>query len=196
MSKNHADQAKQATKKSGVTTKVTVHPEKSDRKESIEVIFEKEGGTNESKTIVVDISDEEETNKEIKEEDETEDADSQKLISEPPSQEVIQHLQDDMKNESESNHGSVKGNEQSDDSGPEEINPNFKLEEYTPLEENNNESQHNNDIMMVIEQTEPNHDVGSIQEESNNNTYIGDESNLLSNNSELLNKLIDSNGKY
>ena len=55
---------------------------------------------------------------------------------------------------------------------------------------------HYNDIMMVIEQTEPNHDIGSIQEESNNNTYIGDERNLLSNNSELLNKLIDSNGKY
>ena len=158
MSKNHAGQTKQESIKTSVKTKVTKHPEEKHRKESIEIIFEnKEGGTNESKTIVVEISDEEETNKEIKEEEEQDDTDSQKLLLESSTSEVIQALQNNMKQESESNNDSLKGNEQSDDSGPDDCKVNFNLEEYNPDEANNIESRSNNEIMMVIEQSDPNH---------------------------------------
>lgn len=196
MSKSHADQAKQQSKKPTVTTKVTVHPEQTNRKESIEVIIEKEGGTNQSKTIVVDISDEDDTNKEIKEEDETEDFDSQKLSTESPSQDVIQHLQEDMKKETESNTGSAKGNEQSDDSGVDEIKPNFKSEEYTPSEGDNCESQQNNEIMMVIEQSEVNHEEQLIKAQNEETQEIVKDSKVSPDEGNDTSNALDSNGNF
>lgn len=155
MSKANAPEQPKMTRRKTVKTKVTKHPEKG-RKESIEVIIEKDGGTNETKTILVDTSDDGEENKESIDEDDQDDSD--KLNNEdgkaPDDPGLVPQDASQL-----ADYEIVKENECSDESERNDSAKENAIFETGNIDLNGQgePSLEGNDIMIVIEQSEPNH---------------------------------------